>query len=152
MIVATHCLPVRRQQEKGKQQHPGEDTAELFQAMLGDMPLSPLHSGAPLQHCLDPSVSPIQTSGSPIQIGPLREYESTRELSSLPETLQLRAVGGPLAGLMINAGWQGGRLVLRMIVPSVNAAQHLSKRGKALEDALSALLEISVTVEIDHDD
>ncbi len=81
-----------------------------------------------------------------------REQEPVRSPPPLPETLQLRAASGPLAGLMINAGWQGGRLVMRLTAPSASVAQRLRGRGKGLEEALSSLLEIPVTVEVEHDD
>ncbi|QMS76428.1 hypothetical protein [Aeromonas veronii] len=142
MITPTHCLPTRRQQQRDEEQRPQEECVERFQALLGDIPLPPLRAARP--H--DPHRA---TRAMPAPAP--REQEPARARPPLPETLQLRAASGPLAGLMINAGWQGGRLVMRLTAPSASVAQRLCGRGKGLEEALSSLLEIPVTVEVDHD-
>lgn len=145
MITPTHCLSTRRRQQRDEEQRPREECVERFQSLLGDAPLPALHASAPSYHEASPATGPIP-------VPPPREHETALCPPSLPETLQLRAVSGPLAGLMINAGWQGGRLVMRLTAPSASVVQRLCGRGKGLEEALSTLLEIPVTVEVEHDD
>lgn len=143
MITTTHCLSARRQQQRDEEQRPREECVERFQALLGDIPLPPLHAVPPHDPHRAARAMPAPAP---------REQEPVRSPPPLPETLQLRAASGPLAGLMINAGWQGGRLVMRLTAPSASVAQRLRGRGKGLEEALSSLLEIPVTVEVEHDD
>lgn len=145
MITATHFLPARRQQERDEGQRPREDTIGHFLTLLGEMPLPFLRASASSPHDFPPAARSMPAPA------PL-EHEPARCAPSQPETLQLRAASGPLAGLMINAGWQGGRLVIRLTAPSASVAQRLSERGKGLEEALSSLLEIPVTVKVEHDD
>lgn len=64
-----------------------------------------------------------------------------------PEGLQLRAASGPLAGLMVTAGWHGGRLILRLSAPSGALRDRLAQTGDTLGATLSDLLGIPVTVE-----
>ncbi|AIJ09191.1 MULTISPECIES: hypothetical protein [Edwardsiella] len=63
------------------------------------------------------------------------------------EGLQLRAASGPLAGLMVTAGWHGGRLILRLSAPSGALRDRLAQTGDTLGATLSDLLGIPVTVE-----
>lgn len=143
MITTTHCLSAHRQQQRDEEQRPREESIEHFQALLGYIPLPPLRTAPPYD---------LHRAARAMPAPAPQEQEPVRSAPPLPETLQLRAASGPLAGLMINAGWQGGRLVMRLTAPSASLAQRLCRRGKGLEEALSSLLEIPVTVEVVHDD
>ncbi|MHC9247743.1 hypothetical protein [Aeromonas jandaei] len=125
---------------------------ERFRSLLGDVPLPPvsLQTVVPDDDAQSPAVI---RSGKPLcQTGGEVGDRQTSVAPSLPDDLQLRAATGPLAGLMINAGWQGSRLVLRLGAPSAAMAQRLSGRGKALEETLTTLLAIPVTVEVEHEE
>nr|AAX55240.1 hypothetical protein [Edwardsiella tarda] len=60
------------------------------------------------------------------------------------EGLQLRAASGPLAGLMVTAGWHGGRLILRLSAPSGALRDRLAQTDNTLGATLSDLLGIPV--------
>ncbi|MFB2874354.1 hypothetical protein [Aeromonas jandaei] len=152
MITATSSLPTHRHQRRQDEPAPREELVERFRSLLGAVPLPPvsLQTVVPDDDAQSPAVS---RSGKPLcQTGGEVGDRQTSVAPSLPDDLQLRAATGPLAGLMINAGWQGSRLVLRLGAPSAAMAQRLSGRGKALEETLTTLLAIPVTVEVEHEE
>jgi hypothetical protein len=67
------------------------------------------------------------------------------------QTLALRASTGPLAGLVVQAGWRDDRLHLRVKAPTDELrrriAQHHGQLAKSLGDALG----VTVVLEIDPD-
>lgn len=155
MITATSSLPTHRHQRRQDEPAPREELVQRFRSLLGDVPLPPmsLQTVVPDDDAQSPAVS---RSGKPLcqAGGEVGDHQTSvaQACPSLPDDLQLRAATGPLAGLMINAGWQGSRLVLRLGAPSAAMAQRLSGRGKALEETLTTLLAIPVTVEVEHEE
>ncbi|EAA3660148.1 hypothetical protein QDX91_004473 [Salmonella enterica] len=142
MIKAPYYLPVHWQPESDEDRHLREDIVERFQVLFSTMSLPSLGATATSTHDSYPVAKSMQTP-------PPRGDKPTHSAPIQPESLQLRVANGPLAGLIINTGWQGGQLVVRLIAPSASAARHLSRRGKGLEETLSSLLEILVTVKVE---
>lgn len=64
------------------------------------------------------------------------------------QMLNLRATTGPLAGLLLQANWQGARLNLRLSSPSIELNARLRRESQNLSSALSAALGLEVNVEV----
>lgn len=156
MISLTNSLATHRHQEPEKETDhaPQEDSVERFRSLLGDMvhTSTQVHNpgGEHGEHHDSWSFPHELASKAPCSANHLQLF-IPQSKPRMPDELQLRAVTGPLTGLLITAGWQGGRLVLRLAAPSTHLIQRLTKQGGSLEQALAGLLDVDVTVEVAHE-
>lgn len=133
-----------------------QQNARRFRALLDDAP----QPEAPLPQWL---AAPIVTlpslpdsdaaTAAPLRPAGLREAE--RPPAPAPaldaQTLELRVSLGPLAGLLVQASWQGQRLGLRLSAPAGALTERLQREGEPLAAVLSAALGVDVQLEVQHE-
>lgn len=67
------------------------------------------------------------------------------------QSMALRTLTGPLAGLVVQARMSGDRLTLKLITPSAELAQRMMTNKSTLANALGVTFGFSVTLEVEHD-
>ncbi|POA96910.1 MFS transporter [Chromobacterium sinusclupearum] len=156
---SANSSPSSRGQGEHDAHAPHQDDAKRFRALLDDAQAHPDMSmpwqSPPLPQpplAQDEAESPA----GPPAAGKLPPWAEAPLPHAPPQpiderTLALRACSGPLAGLIVQACWQGGGLGLRLSAPPGALMARLERERRNLEAALSAALGVDVTLEVDHE-
>ncbi|PHV11479.1 hypothetical protein [Chitinimonas sp. BJB300] len=67
------------------------------------------------------------------------------------QSMALRTLTGPLAGLVVQARMSGDRLTLKLITPSAELAERMTANQDTLASALGVTFGFSVTLEVEYD-
>ncbi|MGQ5524517.1 hypothetical protein ACUHMQ_14830 [Chitinimonas sp. PSY-7] len=100
---------------------------------------------------------PVSANEAPLPRFTTTRGEAIRNgVPSLPKVLDtqelaLRTVTGPLAGLTVQVRLSHDRLILKLITPSAERAQHMIAHQDELASALDKTLGMSVSLEVEHD-
>ncbi|ARD40558.1 MFS transporter [Edwardsiella ictaluri] len=137
-----HAPATDRDKRHSRRNDDADRDAERFRQLLAQPTPPPIHDG------IADDATPPEPSGHSTSRGEMPSaLPRPVALPLSAEGLQLRAASGPLAGLMVTAGWHGGRLILRLSAPSGALRDRLAQADDTLEVTLTNLLGIPVTVE-----
>lgn len=147
---------------KSKQRSVTAEESAFFRSLLGGMPNAVLNNIAVAS---EQGASSVQMSGdllSTLNENMLKAATTMRSPSSDtpppaqppatidPQLLSLRVSTGPLAGMLLQAGWQGNKLNLQFSCPEGFDADRLRGQIEKIEAALAAGLGCDVAVQVKH--